>query len=212
MHLCAKVGGLFMTSLISAGGFIMYPLLICSIVIWAVVIEKFWFIYSFSHSFKGLNAQIKELVKTGKIHEAKGLCLGAPSVLIAPYEAIFENVGTTTTQWEQRVGRRFQESVMEMGRFMWILGTIGASAPFVGLFGTVIGIIKSFTSISESGKSGFSVVAAGLSEALIATATGIIVAVIAIVFYNFFQVRLRVISARVKNGIDDLMEIISVEK
>jgi biopolymer transport protein ExbB len=171
-----------------------------------------WFLYNFSKSFKELNIQLSDLVTNGKIHEAKGLCLSAPKILVAPYEAIFENEGIPLSKWEQRVGRRYQESIMDMGRFLWILGTIGASAPFIGLFGTVIGIIKSFSSFAASGKSGFSVVASGLSEALTATAAGIIVAVIAVVFYNFFQVRIKVISIKVKNSLDDLMEIVPADK
>ena len=68
-------------------------------------------------------------------------------------------------------------------------GTIGSAAPFLGLFGTVVGVLRAFRKIAETGNTGFVVVAAGISEALIATAAGIMVAVIAVVFYNYLQVR-----------------------
>jgi biopolymer transport protein ExbB/TolQ len=67
---------------------------------------------------------------------------------------------------------------------------VASSAPFIGLLGTVVGIIKSFESMAVAGTGGFAVVAAGISEALVATAVGLGVAIIALVFYNYFQVRI----------------------
>lgn len=77
-----------------------------------------------------------------------------------------------------------------MRKHLWILGTVASSAPFIGLLGTVIGIIKSFESMAIVGTGGFSVVAAGISEALVATALGLGVAIIALIFYNYFQTRI----------------------
>jgi biopolymer transport protein ExbB/TolQ len=106
-----------------------------------------------------------------------------------------------------RIGRRVQETQFALKKFLWVLGTIGSSAPFVGLFGTVAGIIRSFESIAVSGKSGFSVVASGLAEALIATAAGILVAVVAIVFYNYFQVRVANLCVEFRNKLEDLADL-----
>ncbi|HYC00333.1 MAG TPA: MotA/TolQ/ExbB proton channel family protein [Candidatus Limnocylindrales bacterium] len=85
--------------------------------------------------------------------------------------------------------RRFEE-VEQLKRPLWILGTVASSAPFIGLFGTVVGIIKAFHSMAVMGSGGFAVVAGGISEALVATALGLGVAIIALIFYNYFQVRL----------------------
>jgi len=85
--------------------------------------------------------------------------------------------------------RRFEE-VEQLKRPLWILGTVASSAPFIGLFGTVVGIIKAFHSMAIMGSGGFAVVAGGISEALVATALGLGVAIIALIFYNYFQVRL----------------------
>jgi biopolymer transport protein ExbB len=84
----------------------------------------------------------------------------------------------------------------ELRRRLWILGTIGATAPFVGLFGTVVGIIRAFSDIAASGTSGFEVVAVGIGEALVATAAGIVVAVVAVVANNALQVAARATAAR----------------
>src|SRR5690606_13067001 len=83
-----------------------------------------------------------------------------------------------------------QEAVADLRRGMWLLGTIGSLAPFIGLFGTVVGIMKAFRQIAIEGSGGFAVVAAGISEALIATAIGLGVAIVALAFYNFLQVKI----------------------
>ena len=86
------------------------------------------------------------------------------------------------------------EAIFEEGqrlkKNLWVLGTVASSAPFIGLLGTVVGIIKSFESMAVHGTGGFAVVAAGISEALVATALGLGVAIIAVIFYNYFQTRI----------------------
>ena len=81
--------------------------------------------------------------------------------------------------------RRYQEG-LEFKRYIWVLATAGASAPFIGLFGTVVGILVAFQSMAIMGTGGFSVVAAGISEALISTALGLAVAIVAVIFLQLF--------------------------
>src|SRR4030065_1340127 len=82
------------------------------------------------------------------------------------------------------------KETQKLRKHLWILGTVASSAPFIGLLGTVVGIIKSFESMAIAGTGGFAVVAAGISEALVATALGLAVAIIAVIFYNYFQTRI----------------------
>ncbi len=70
------------------------------------------------------------------------------------------------------------------------LGTIAVISPFVGLFGTVVGITKTFADIAESGQAGIAVVSAGVSEALVATALGLLVAIVSVVLFNNFRARI----------------------
>jgi biopolymer transport protein ExbB len=78
-----------------------------------------------------------------------------------------------------------------------ILGTLGNNAPFIGLFGTVLGIIKAFADLAKNQGGGAAVVMAGISEALVATAVGLIVAIPAVVAYNIFQGRVRATMGRI---------------
>jgi biopolymer transport protein ExbB len=90
------------------------------------------------------------------------------------------------------------EETQKMKKNLWILGTVASSAPFIGLLGTVIGIIKAFENMAVVGTGGFTVVAAGISEALVATALGLGIAIIALIFYNYFQVRVGNLSGLVR--------------
>lgn len=194
--------------LIKEGGFIMYPLLAFSFAIWAVVFEKFWGLMQFNKEYKALYAKAYELLKQNKVAEAKGLYANADALIAGPHLVLFDDENITIEKKMEKIQRRVLETQAGLKKFLWVLGTIGSSAPFVGLFGTVVGIIKSFENIALTGKSGFTVVAAGISEALIATAAGIIVAVIAVIFYNYFQVRINRMNLEFKNKLADLSDLV----
>jgi biopolymer transport protein ExbB/TolQ len=203
-----------MVQLIREGGFIMVPLLLCSVAVWAVVFEKFWGLRKFTLEYQRLHRQAIDLVKQKKIEEVKGLYRSAQDLVGRPYLTLLED--WTFFQNDQRglldakVTRRLVETQLGLKRFLWVLGTISSSAPFIGLFGTVVGIIKSFDSMAVTGKGGFSVVAAGLSEALVATAAGILVAVVAVCFYNYFQIRVQHLNTDFKNKLEDLADYLKI--
>jgi len=96
---------------------------------------------------------------------------------------------------EEHMASRWLREKLELEKNLIILGTLGNNAPFVGLFGTVLGIIKAFNDLALSGQIGVSVVMSGISAALIATAFGILVAIPAVVANNYFVTRLRQIQA-----------------
>lgn len=192
------------------GGFIMYPLLICSVIVWAVAIEKIYFLKQIRTQLDVLFERSEVLLKEKKLSEAKGLVHNVHPIIQGPYTSLFEETPSRQTS-DERLSRRLSEGNQGLRRYLWLLGTIGSSAPFIGLFGTVVGIIKSFDSISKAGKSGFAVVAADLSEALVATAAGIIVAVMAVFLYNFFQSRLASINLFLKNRMEDLHDLIQTK-
>jgi biopolymer transport protein ExbB/TolQ len=90
-------------------------------------------------------------------------------------------------------------TVASFKRYLWALGTVGSSAPFVGLFGTVVGILKAFQAISMAGGAGgFKVVSAGIAAALVATAAGLLVAIYAIIAYNYFVAKVNQIGVQYK--------------
>lgn len=195
-----KIVELFLT-----GGFVMYPLLLCSVLVWAVAFEKWRFFSQFTQQYQNIAQKIIALLQEGKINEAKGLCHGVHPLVARPFQLAL-NKKDLETSWPGPLERRLLETQLGLKRFLWVLGTIGTSAPFIGLFGTVVGIIRSFESIAQTGKSGFAIVAAGIAEALVATAAGIIVAVMAVILYNYFQTRLSFLFQEFKISVQDVVD------
>lgn len=187
------------------GGFIMYPLLIFSIAVWTVAIQKLWFIMNFKKEAKHFYDEGMRIIQAKRFNELEWLYKNCPEIIAKAHSAIFEE-SSSPEEWDARMGRRLNETTFGLKKNLWILGTIGSSAPFVGLFGTVWGIMGSFKAIGVAGKSGFAVVAGTISEALIATAAGILVAVFAVMFYNFLQVKVSETLNEFKNGLGDMAE------
>lgn len=175
-----------MLSIIEQGGFIMYPLIFMSTISLAIFMERAYLLYLFNKKYRLHFDNLISLVKEGKVNEAKGLTQTLPSVIRDTVLLILTPQSSEDTL-RSELDIKMQTSRLEMKKRVWILGTVASASPFIGLFGTVVGIIKSFKSIAISGKGGFSVVAQGLSEALIATASGIFVAVMALIFFNIFN-------------------------
>jgi len=187
------------------GGFIMYPLLIFSVAIWIVAIQKILYLVKFKNDAKKYHDEASRIIVQQKLHEMEVLYKNCPDVIAKAHYAVFDEA-LGKDEYEQRLQRRLSETNADLKKNLWILGTIGSSAPFVGLFGTVWGIMGSFKAIGGAGKAGFAVVAGTISESLIATAGGIIVAVFAVILYNYLQTRISEIAREFRNSLGDMAD------
>lgn len=106
----------------------------------------------------------------------------------------------------QAIRRQQAQLVREARRRLWLLGSMGSIAPFVGLLGTVLGVMDAFAAMGSEGAGGFAVVSLGLSEALVTTAAGIFVAVEAVLLFNGLQVLTGLYAAELKEAIDEVAE------
>lgn len=190
------------------GGFIMYPLLVFSILIWIVAIQKFLYLNTFTKQYLKVEEEAHRSLTAMRFDDFKYAVKNAAAPIARPHEVLMEENFSSKEEVAEKLQRRLSETNASLKKNLWILGTIGSSAPFVGLFGTVLGIMESFREIGATGKSGFSVVASGISEALIATAAGIIVAVIAVIFYNYFQTRVNAIAQDFKHKVEDVADLV----
>lgn len=198
--------GTFLT-LIETGGVVMYPLLLCSVVTIAVVIERLWTISRASKAAAALHRVVGEIATEGSVAELTAISRRDPSPLATVYKAIL-SAGEAEEEVRERFARRYLgECTRYLKRNVWLLGTIGSLAPFIGLFGTVLGIIRSFESMAAAGSGGFTVVAAGISEALIATAGGLLVGVVAIFAYNALLVRIANVTARWRDWTEEVLAL-----
>jgi biopolymer transport protein TolQ len=109
---------------------------------------------------------------------------------------------------ERALRRASSTEITHLESMVPFLATTGSTAPFVGLFGTVIGIMISFMQISATGAAGMDVVSQGISEALIATAIGLMAAIPAVIAYNYFLRRIKVLSSEMENFSSDFLNIV----
>ncbi len=191
----------------------MYPLAIASIFSLAIIIERVWAIRQIIGKTKELRDKVISFLKRNQWEQALAACRLSP--LGAMFEAVIAGAARGQDhpiQWEQRIERRRMDNVQLMRRNVWFLGTVGSLAPFVGLFGTVMGIIDSFRAIAVTGSGGFSVVSAGISEALVATGAGLVIAIYSVFAFNYFTTRIAAVGYQWKVDLEDLKDWVSSQQ
>ncbi len=173
------------------GGWDMWLLLALSIVGLAVVIERLVFFAQQHGDTKGLLKSIGDRIAQDDVEGAVKVCRSQRGMLPRILEFGLLRGEKNRADITDALSIALMEHLNSLERNLGIIGTIAVIAPFVGLFGTVLGIIKAFQDIALKGNSTPAVVAAGVSEALITTASGLIIAVIAVVFFNYFKTRIK---------------------
>ena len=200
-------------SLITSGGFAMYPLVICSLLVWGVIFERLWNYRRLGHDLKAFHLNALNALLRGDRDQLRRTCeqerdLPTSRLLMVALERLSSKDRRVREKWAEALERNRQLLNLELRQNLWLLGTIGSAAPFIGLFGTVIGILRSFQEMARTGSGGFAVVAAGISESLIATAAGIVVAVIAVMAYNAFQTRWTGLVLMIRVHTEELAEML----
>ena len=133
-------------------------------------------------------ADVKDLIEAGKQHQ-NSYVAQVISAGISEYDGVSQSGGDPSASLElvtSAIRDSISETLIQLKRGLGFLATIGSTAPFIGLFGTVVGIINAFRSIAATGSGGMSVVSGGIAEALVSTALGIFVAIPAVVAFNHF--------------------------
>jgi biopolymer transport protein ExbB len=204
-------------NMVISGGFAMWPLVICSLAVWAVIFERLWRYRKLGEGLRAFHLQALNMLLRGDRQALRNLVhhnssLPTARLLAVALERQDSKDQRLKDRWLEAVERKRQLVNMELRENLWILGTIGSSAPFIGLFGTVVGVLGSFQSMAKTGSGGFAVVSAGISESLIATAAGIVVAVIAVMAYNAFQTRWSQLILTIRVQTEELAEMLMAEK
>ena len=198
-------------SLIQQGALSTYPLILCSVVVVAIAFERAWSLRGVIAQAGGLVGQIAPALTRGDFAGALGVLRKGPTT---PARRIYTDILTDPAreraELERIADERQFEEAQDAGANLWVLGTIASAAPFIGLFGTVMGIIRSFHTMALAGTGGFGIVAGGISEALIATALGLAVGILAVVLYNYFQSRVERIDAALQIGSARVIEALLV--
>jgi biopolymer transport protein ExbB len=176
---------------------VLWVLLGLSVLSVAVMVERGFFLASARMDFELVAKELLSFLRDGDVAGARRALAGrkAPETQVAA--AGLEQASRGIDAVGEAMASAKARLRLDMERNLGVLGTLGNNAPFIGLFGTVLGIIKAFADLSRNQQGGAAAVMSGISEALVATAVGLVVAIPAVMAFNFFQGRVRRMLGRV---------------
>ncbi|HVY59701.1 MAG TPA: protein TolQ [Xanthobacteraceae bacterium] len=197
---------------------VMLGLLVCSIWVWAIVVDKtllysrtrramnkfeeaFWSGQSLEELYRALSSRPN--------HSMAALFVAAMREWKRSFETSARSLGGLQMRIEKVMDVTIAREIERLERRLLVLATVGSSGPFIGLFGTVWGIMTSFQSIAASKNTSLAVVAPGIAEALFATAVGLIAAIPATIFYNKFVSEVNKQAQRLEGFADEFAAILS---
>ena len=186
----------------------MWILLACSVLAIAIVIERLFFFATQHGDSKALLRSIGQRIAADDISGALKVCEQNRGMLPRILEFGLRRGEKNRSDITDALSIALMEHLNGLERNLSIIGTIAVIAPFVGLFGTVLGIIRAFQDIALKGNSTPAVVAAGVSEALITTAAGLFVAVVSVVFFNYFKTRIKAYNQEMIVAANQLAEML----
>jgi len=173
--------------MVQAGGWLMVPIILCSVIALAIVGERFWSLQQKRIAPKNLVAQIWQWHKSSSLDKEHIRALATSSPLGKVLAAGLVNRHHPRDIMKESIEETGRQVVADLDRYLNTLGTIASITPLLGLLGTVIGMIKVFAAITTQGVGNPTVLAGGISEALITTAAGLLVAIPSLIFYRYFK-------------------------
>ncbi|MEJ2535350.1 MAG: MotA/TolQ/ExbB proton channel family protein [Gammaproteobacteria bacterium] len=180
-----------MLEIILAGGWLMAPILLCSTLAVAIIIERFWTLRRSSVVPASVGEEVEQWAARDELDQEHLDRLRANSALGKVLAAALANRHRPREIIKEAVEDTGRHVVHELERFLNTLGTIAGITPLLGLLGTVIGMIRVFSAIMIHGVGNANELAGGISEALITTAAGLTVAIPSFFFYRYFKGRVQ---------------------
>jgi biopolymer transport protein ExbB len=201
-----------MFELIKAGGWVMWPIILCSVAALAIIGERFWSLQKKYVAPPNLLAQVQQLLARNELEPSHLAALRDSSPLGRILAAGLVNRDHDREIVKEAVENAGRQVVPELERYLRSLGTIAGISPFLGLFGTVVGMIQMFAGIGQHGVGDPSIVATGISTALITTAGGLAVAIPSLMFYRYFRGRVNDLLLEMEQEAVKLVEILHGER
>ncbi len=176
---------------IMAGGLTIIILVGCSVLSFAVIIDRYIYYRKRSRTRRAdFMTDIRKELKKGSVENAMKICRNSKAPFSDVVHAALSFAGHSEKEISNNMERAIVIETNLLEQYTTIVGTIGSIAVYIGLFGTVLGIMKAFHDISISGSGGINVVINGIAESLVCTAAGLCVAVPAVIAYNYFIKRI----------------------
>jgi len=176
--------------ILQTGGFTMYILLFCSVLSVTILLERIIYYRRRSRTKRvEFMKRIGRALKGGNVERAMEICKDTDAPFSDVVYSGLEFNGRTEKEISNAMEREITIETTRLERYTSIVGTIGNTAVYIGLFGTVLGIIRAFHDIAVAGTGGMAVVIGGVAEALVCTAAGLFVAIPAVIAFNYFTKR-----------------------
>lgn len=189
--------------------FTLIILIGCSLISITFTIERWWYIRKCYIDAGKFMEKIQNLVEQNAYNEAVSLCDKNPVPLANVIKVGIVNHKKDREDISELMDSKKMEERLKMEKWLGILGTLGNTAPFIGLFGTVVGIIKAFRDLAASGSGGPAVVAVGIAEALVATAGGLVVAIPSVMVFNYFMRKVKSMTTEIDVAMKRLLVYLS---
>ncbi|SDT99947.1 MotA/TolQ/ExbB proton channel family protein [Halopseudomonas salegens] len=197
-----------MWELISAGGWLMLPIILSSVIALAIIIERLWTLRSRRIAPPNLLGQVWRWIKDGQLDAMKLKTLRADSPLGEILAAGLANSRHGREVMKECIQEAASKVIHDMERYLSTLGTVAAITPLLGLLGTVIGMIDVFSAIMIEGSGNTAVLAGGISKALITTAAGLTIAIPALAFHRFLVRRVDELVIAMEQEATKLVEVV----
>jgi biopolymer transport protein ExbB len=193
----------------SHGGGAMWVVVGFSVIALAVAIERAIAQWQFVTRARALGDIVTRCLSRGALDEARSACERSPSPIADVFLVGYERLGRAKPEHVVTAVHRERARVnQDLRARLWMLGTVGATSPFIGLFGTVVGIIIAMNELDPNATVKLGEVSGPISSALIVTAAGILVAVEAVILFNFFSQRANRIATEMKLLTDEFLELL----
>ncbi len=198
---------------ITGGGFVIFFLIGCSILSLAIIIERCFYYRSRSRvKRKDFMAEVSTELKRDRLMNALDICENTNTPFSSVVYSGLKLYGHNESVISNAMEREVTIETTKLEQYTSVVGTIASTAVYIGLFGTVLGIIRAFHDIAQSsGSGGINVVINGIAEALICTAAGLCVAVPAVIAYNYFIKRVDKFVVDMELCVSETMDLISIK-
>ena len=198
-----------MNEFITAGGIFMWPLLACSVLIIAFSIERSWFLQKRLICPDGLSNQIKTLMDNDMIDKRDAEEISNLSSLGFLLINCIKYKNLPRENLESKIEEKATEVQYSLERNLTVLATTATISPLIGLLGTVVGMITAFTGLTETSGANPDLLAAGISQALITTAFGLLIAVPGLVLHKYFEHKIKYLLISLQTEVSDFIDIIN---
>lgn len=201
-----------MFELVKAGGWVMWPIILCSVAAMAIVGERLWSLQRKRIAPATLLENIKEWLHRQELDQPHLAALHQNSPLGRVLAAGLSKRQHDRQAVKEAIEDAGRHAAQDLERYLNTLGTIAAISPFLGLLGTVLGMIQMFSGLGTQGVGDPSIIARGIGQALITTASGLAVAIPSLMFYRYFRGRVNALLLDMEHEATKLLDLLSTAR